>query len=148
MAVLMILHEICHTPIITRENFRIHENKAVLLKQLEILNCPYYYELKFSQKQVSFGEPIRKFELPLLWWASIFSKIREFLWYHLKIWTAPIITSWNIKSIPFLMKSFEYLNCPMIMRHNCIKCKAVLMMSLSLTPSIFPYYHKVKFPLK
>ena len=32
MVVLMILHEIWHDPIITWENFRIRENKAVLLK--------------------------------------------------------------------------------------------------------------------
>ena len=81
----MILHEIWHAPIITTENFHIPENKAVLLKQLENLNCAYYHELKFPQKQGSFVEPIRKFELPLLWRDSIFSKIREFLWYHLKM---------------------------------------------------------------
>ena len=81
--------------------------------------------------------------------ASIFSKIREFLWYHLKVWTATIITSWNFcKNIPFLMKPFEHLNCPVIMRYNSIKCKTVLMMSLPLTPLTCPYYHKVKFSLK
>ena len=35
-------------PIITSWNFR--KIKAVLLKCFEILNCPYYHELKFSQK--------------------------------------------------------------------------------------------------
>ena len=110
MAVLIILHEIWHAPIIRRENFRncknkavflnysnlkiwtariitswiFCKNKAVLLNRFENFNCLYYDGLQFSQK------------------------IREFLWYHLKIWTAPIITSWNFcKNIPFLMKPFE-----------------------------------------
>ena len=91
-------------------NFR--KNKAVLLMWVENLNCTYYHELKFSRKQGSFVEAIRKFELHLLLRAEIFSKTRQF-WYHLKIWTAPIITSWNFcKNISYLMKSFEYLNCP------------------------------------
>ena len=54
----------------------------------------------------------RIFELRLLSWAEIFSKMRQFWWYNLKIWTA-LITSWNFcKNIPYLMKSFEHLNCP------------------------------------
>ena len=50
MAVLMISHEILHAPIITRENFRIRKNKAVLLMWLENLFCPYYREVKLWQK--------------------------------------------------------------------------------------------------
>ena len=50
MAVLMISHEILHAPIITRENFRIRKNKAVLLMWLENLSCPYYREVKLWQK--------------------------------------------------------------------------------------------------
>ena len=117
--------------------------KTFAFAKLESLNCPYYHELKILQNQGSFVEPIRKFELVLLWLASIFSKIREFL-YHQKIWTSSGITSWNI---PVLMKPFEHLSCPIIMRYNSIKCRAVLMMSLPLTPLTFPYYHKVKFSL-
>ena len=110
-AVLLTWLKICPVPIIVRSNFG--KNKAVLLKWFEKLNCPYYDELKFLQKQGNFAEPIRKFELHLLWQASIFSKIRVCLWYHLKIWTAPIITSWIFcKNIAYLMKPFEHLNCP------------------------------------
>ena len=91
-------------------------------------NCSYYQELKFSQKQGGFVKAVRKFELRLLLRAEIFSKIRQFWWYHLKIWTATIITNWNFcKNISHLTKSFEYLNCPIIMRYNFIKYKAVLM---------------------
>ena len=90
------------------------KNLADFMKSIEYsqnLNCRYYHEMKFSQNWGSFVEPIWKFELPLLWQASIFSKIRESLWYHLIIWNAPIITSWNFrKNIPFLMKPFEHLN--------------------------------------
>ena len=107
------IRKIWTVAIITRWYFR--KNKAVLLNRFE------------------------KFELPLLWRASIFSNIKEFLWYHLIIWNAPIITSWNsCKNIPFLMKPFEHLNYPIIMRYNSIKCKAVFMISLPLTPIDLP----------
>ena len=120
--------------------------KTFAFAKLESLNCAYYHELKLSQKQGSFIEPIRKFELALLRLASIFSKIREFLWYHLKIWTASNITSWNFcKNIPFLMKPFEHLNCPVIMRYNSIKCRTVLMMSLPLPHSPSPFITKLNF---
>ena len=72
---------------------RFWQKKAVLLKWFENLNCSYNYKLKFLRKQGSFVEAIRKFELQLLLRAEIFSKIRRIWWYHLKIWTAPIITS-------------------------------------------------------
>ena len=65
-------------PIVTSENFL--KNKAVLLKLFENLNSPYYHELIFSQKQSSFVEVIRKFELPLLSRVEIFSKIKQFCW--------------------------------------------------------------------
>ena len=103
-----------------------------------------------------------KFDMPLLSQgkAFAFAKIRQFCWSNLKIWTAPIITSWNFcKNVSFVMKPFEHLNCPIIMRYNSIKCKAVLMMSLLLTPLTFPYYYSfnvtyhhiapiIKFPRK
>ena len=125
-AVLMISHEVWPTAIITRWNFCKNkgilfmwlENLAcpyyceVLLKWFEKLNYPYYQALKFSRKQGSFVKAIRKFELRLWWRAEMFSKIRQFWWYHLKIWTASIITRLNFcENVPYLMKSFEHLNC-------------------------------------
>ena len=47
-----------------------------------------YHERKFSQKQGRFVEAIWKCELCLLSRAEIFSKMRQFWWYNVKIWTA------------------------------------------------------------
>ena len=71
-----------------------------MLKWFEKLNYPYYHALKFSWKQGSFVEAIRKFELRLWWRAEMFSKIRQFWWYHLKIWTASIIALKYLQKCP------------------------------------------------
>ena len=81
-------------PIITSWNFR--ENIAVLLKCFENLNCPYYYELKCLQKLSSFDNVTWQFALPLLSRGQLFPKINQLCWCDLKIWPAPIITSWNV----------------------------------------------------
>ena len=98
-------------PIITSWNFV--KKKAVLLKWFENLNCPYYHELKFCQKESSFVEVIRKLELALLSPVEIFWKINQFCWSDSKTWTAPTITSWNfLKYKAVLLKWFENLNWP------------------------------------
>ena len=70
------------------------------------LNCPYYHEDNYFAKRL-------RLRLPLLSQRKIFTKIRQFLYIHLKIWTAPIITSWNFqKNQAVLLKWLENLNCP------------------------------------
>ena len=80
---------------------------------LENLNCPYYHELKYSQKYDRFYEVTWKLALPLLSQGHIFTKIKQLCWSELKIWATLIITSSNVhKNTPHLMKLLEYLNCP------------------------------------
>ena len=56
---------------------------------------------------------IWKFELPLLSSAEIFSKVKQFRWSDLKIWTGPFITSWNfLKNKAVLLKQLENLKYP------------------------------------
>ena len=142
----------------------------------EILNCPYYQKLKFSQKFGRFYEVnwiFAKFELSLLSRDEIFAKLRQFCWTDLKIRTTSIMTGFNFlknkgvfmispdnlkcsyyyelkfsQKYPIFDEAIWTFECPIIIRYNSIKCKAVLMISLLLTPSTFSYYHKVKFSLK
>ena len=73
----------------------------------------------FAKNKVVLMVPIEKFNLPLTTWSvhknkiipihllenstcryitdGIFSKINQFCWSALKIWTAPIIMSWNFR---------------------------------------------------
>ena len=53
-----------------------------------------------------------KFDVPLLSRGTISGKIRQFCWNDLKIWTAPIITSWNfLENKAVLLKWLENLIC-------------------------------------
>ena len=61
----------------------VHENKTILIDSLENLRCPCNRHLKFLQKYPRFNEVIRKFELPLLSGAEIFTKRRQFCWIDL-----------------------------------------------------------------
>ena len=94
-------------PLITMRN--VHENKAIHIHSLENLSCPSNHEQKFSQN-------IRqswKFKLSLLSRGKVSTKIRSFLYIHLKIRPAPIITSWNIrKNKAVLLMWFENLHFP------------------------------------
>ena len=134
---------------------------------LKNLTFPYYHELKSSQRHPIFNEVTWKTELPLLSGDKIFARSKLVCWCDLKIWSAHIITIWNFlknraalkiwtvpinhswnvrKNIPDLMKSFEYLNCPLYNEVTFSQKKAVLMKSLeNLT---FSSYHEVKFLLK
>ena len=89
------------------------KNKVVLLMRFEVLNCPYYPELKFSKWYDSFHEVTWKFALPLSSRSKVFTKIKQFCWSDSKTWTAPIITSSNfLKKKAVLLKWFENLNYP------------------------------------
>ena len=81
----------------------------------ENLNWPYYHEMEFSQKHGRFYEVTWKFALPLLSRGKIFTKIKQFYWSDLKIWTAPIITSSNIrKNTPDLISYLNIWTAPII----------------------------------
>ena len=117
-AVLLMRLENLDYPIITTWN--VHERKTIFIQSLESFNCPYYHELKFSKKYGWFYEITWKFALPLTSRGQIFTKIKQFCWSELKIWTAPIITSWS-----FLKNMAEFIKL--------------------LESSRFPYHHEVKF---
>ena len=92
---------------------------------LENLTSPVYQDSKISEKWGFFNDITWKPELARTneprWEVS--TKTRQFLHIHLKIWAAPVITSWNLRkySLDFMM-SFENLN--------------------------YPYYHELKFSQK
>ena len=115
---------------------------------------------------------IWKLELPLLSRGEIFLKIKQFWWSDWKIWTAPIIKSWNFyKNKAILLKWLENLNCPYYHELKCsqkyprfnevtwifelpllsrgkdfFKNKAILLMWLENLNC--PYYHELKFSQK
>ena len=128
---------------------------------LEHLVCHYYYELKFLRKIRQFWW--YHFKLPLLTWGEVFTKIRPFLYIHLKVWSAPIImTSWNFrKNAAVLLKWCENLNCsfskivqilwsrlkisatPIITSWNF--CKNISNLMNSFEHLNCPHYHEVSF---
>ena len=67
----------------------LQKNQAVLIMSFENLNYSYYHEVKVS------------------------TKIRPFLYNHLKIRASPIFKSWNFcKNKAGLLRCFENLNYP------------------------------------
>ena len=68
---------------------------------------------KLWQKYGTFYEVTWKFGLALLSRTEVFTKIKQLCWSVLKIWTSPIITSWNFrKNKAVLLKCFGNLDCP------------------------------------
>ena len=66
----------------------------------------------FAKKKGSFDDATWKFKLPLLSQGKMSTKVRLFLYIHLKIWPAHVITSWNFrKNKTVLLKWFGNLNC-------------------------------------
>ena len=66
----------------------IFAQKTVLMMSVELLNWPYYQELKFCEN-------------------------RQFWWCHSIVWPAPVITSWNVSQHKaVLMILLESLNWP------------------------------------
>ena len=128
--------------IITSWNFR--KNKAILIRYFANLNCHYYHELKSSEEQSNFDQVFCKFELPRLSWAEIFGRIKQFWSRVLKIWTAPIITSWNfLKTKRFCWNVLKIWNIPCTTSRNFLQNKAVLLKCFeNLT---CPYDHELKF---
>ena len=97
-------------PNITRWNFL--KIKAVFLKWLENLNYPYYHEIKCSQKYPDLMKLLECLNCPYYCEGKSFSKIKQFCWCDLKIWTVPIITSSNVrKNKAILLKWLKNLNC-------------------------------------
>ena len=69
----------------------------------EILNYPYYHELKCSQNTPDLMNFLEYMNCPCYQEGIFFAKIRQFCSCGLKIWSSPIIKCWN---------SHENLPCP------------------------------------
>ena len=125
-------------------SWNLRKNKAILIRYFANLNCHYYYKLKFSEEQSNFDQVFCKFELPLLSRAEIFGRIKQFWSGVLKIWTAPIITSWNfLKTKRFCWSVLKIWTIPCTTSRNFLKNKAVLLKCFeNLT---CPYDHELKF---
>ena len=120
----------------------VHENKIILLHSLGKLSYPCNCELKYLHKYPRFNKIIWIFKLLLLSRPETCSK-RHFWWSHLKIWTGPIISTWNFCKKANLIISFENLNCPNYHDLKILPKKTVLMMSLENLK--WSYYLEQKF---
>ena len=77
-------------PIITSRNFC--RNTPDLMKLREYLNCPYTTRENVWKNKAVLWNMNWKFDLPLLSWAEIFVKIRQFSRSDFKNWIVSIIT--------------------------------------------------------
>ena len=78
---------------------------------------------------------------------NYFAKRRQFCCSDCKIWTAPIITSWNfLKNKAVLLQWFENMNCPY---YHELKLSKKWSSFVEVTWNLnYPYYHELKFSKK
>ena len=89
------------------------KNKAVFLKWRDNWTAPIITRETISQKWGSFVDVTWKHRLPLLSQRKVFTTERPFLYNHLKISAAPIITSWHfLKNMEDVIKLLESSHCP------------------------------------
>ena len=111
-AVLLMWLENVHLSLLSRAEI-FAKNKTVLMMSLENSIYPCYHEVICPRKWDHSYKFTWKLDLPLLSRAEIFTRIKQFCWFDLKIWHGPIIASWNFrKNIgAVLLKWFENSHC-------------------------------------